>query len=381
MGKIEFCNLRTINRPFDTSIREGLESILDSGRFIGGSHVLQLEKNLASTIGTEFAVGTGNGLDALKLALKALVLNGFLKEGDKILVPANTYIASVLAIIQARLRPVPADIDPCTMNVTADTLERSMEPGVKAVMLVHLYGRAAWDSDIKQWVKRHNMVVVEDNAQAIGAMADCTGLSGESAMTGALGHAAAFSFYPTKNIGAIGDGGAVTTGIPEIASTVKALANYGSDRRFHNIFIGYNSRLDPIQAMAVNIKLPWLDTINTSRRSNAAILNDGIRNLFVEKPLFQQPGLSMVWHQYVVTIGNGRRDEFRDFLNNCGIETDVHYPMAVFDQPCLRNEFGANPNVNTARRLARSIVSLPVNQTLSAADMQYVASAVNEFGP
>lgn len=378
MHQIKISDLAAINAPYKEKIERKIAGIIDAGRFIGGPEVEALEKRLAGIVGTEYAIGTGNGLDALRMILFSLVIKGYLKKGDKVLVPANTYIASLLAVVHAGLVPVPVDVDERTMVITAETVEKAMTSEIKAIMPVHLYGRVAWDEDIKEIAERRGLIVIEDNAQAIGAKSSVTGLTGESRFTGALGHAGAFSFYPTKNIGALGDGGAVTTNLPDIAETVRALANYGSIERFRNVYIGYNSRLDPIQAGAVSIKLEDLRKVCERRQENARRLNEGIKAGYTITPPLGHDD-SMVWHQYVVTLEEDRRDLFRKLLAEAGVETDIHYPLSPFLQPCFNNDYVGTVSSMTAAKLSKKIVSLPVNETISEEEIHYICSVINSI--
>lgn len=382
LREIEFCNLAAINAPYFDAIERRWSEVLRKGRYIGGPTVKELEKELSIHTGTEYAVGTGNGLDALTLILKASIIEGSLKPGDHVLVPANTYIASILAVVHAGLHPVPVDIDPRTMVVTAQTIEQKITPQVKALMTVHLYGRAAWDNDIRTICHNNGLVVIEDNAQAIGARAEAPGLYSSSNVTGALGDAAAFSFYPTKNIGAIGDGGAVTTSMFGMARTVRALANYGSDKRFQNKWLGHNSRLDPLQAVAVSCKLPDMDNVNCRRRKNAALLSSLLQSHYLTPPPCREDDLSMVWHQYVVTLAPGvNRDDFMTHMSGHGVQTDIHYPVSAFLQPCFKGRYDSEVSRYAAADICRRIVSLPVNQTLGEDDMHHIAQAANSYKP
>ncbi|MDE6287732.1 MAG: DegT/DnrJ/EryC1/StrS family aminotransferase, partial [Muribaculaceae bacterium] len=262
-------------------LRQVAGDIINSGRYIGGPVIETFEKSLAADTGTAFAVGTANGLDALRLIIRGYIELGRLKEGDEIIVPANTYIASVLAVTDCGLTPVPVEPRLDTLNLDTELVEKAITPATRAIMTVHLYGRACYDNVLADVAKRNNLLVIEDNAQAIGARSRIDGRR-----TGSLGHAAAFSFYPTKNVGALGDAGAVTTDDAELAAAVRALANYGSDRRYHNIYRGLNSRLDPLQAAFLNIKLPHLDEENSRRAAIAEVYEREINNPAILKPLY-----------------------------------------------------------------------------------------------
>ena len=253
-----FLDLATVNAPYADELRRAALRVVDSGRYIGGCEVEAFEAALARNTGVPYAVGVSNGLDALRLIFRACIELGRLRLGDGVIVPANTYIASVLAVTDCGLTPVFVEPDERTLNLDTSLVEKALDENVKAILTVHLYGRACYDSTLADVARRYGLIVVEDNAQAIGADASVASPAG-TYRTGSLGDAAAFSFYPTKNVGALGDAGAVTTRDPEIANVVRALANYGSDRRYHNIYEGFNCRLDPILAAFLNIKLKYID--------------------------------------------------------------------------------------------------------------------------
>ncbi len=366
-----FLDLKTVNAPFAAQIDEAMLRVSASGRYIGGPEVKAFEEGLAESCGATYCVSTANGLDALRLIFRAYIEMGVMSPGDEVIVPANTYIASVLAVTDCGLVPVFAEPDPRTMNLDTARLEEYLTPRTRAVMTVHLYGRTCFDERLQTFADRYNLKIVEDNAQAIGATT-ADGLR----RTGSLGDAAAFSFYPTKNIGALGDAGAVTTSDRQLADAVRALANYGSDLRYHNIYCGLNSRLDPLQAAILNVKLPHIDTENDIHRRIAAVYDSRITNPAVIKPLYTDDR-SSVWHQYVVQTDC--RDEFRDFLAAHGVETDVHYPLAPFDQPCYADRY--RPDCPIARRLAETVVSLPITRCTSESDAAEIAEIINLFSP
>lgn len=369
--KYTFLDLKTVNAPFIAQINEAMKRVVDSGRYIGGPEVAEFETVLATSCGASHCIGVGNGLDALRLILRAYIELGIMKVGDEVIVPANTYIASVLAVSDNGLVPVFAEADTRTMNLDTSRLEEYLTPRTRAVMTVHLYGRTCYDDNLKKFADAHNLKIIEDNAQAIGATT-ADGLR----RTGALGDAAGFSFYPTKNIGALGDAGAVTTSDPELAKAVRAIANYGSDRTYHNIYCGVNSRLDPIQAAIISAKLPYIDQENTLRRKIAGIYENEIDNPAVIKPLFADD-FSSVWHQYVIQTDN--RADFRQFLADKGVETAIHYPLAPFDQPCYAKIY--QPERPVARKLAASVVSLPVSRCTSENDAHEIAAIINLYKP
>ena len=374
MIKYPFLNLGIVNEPYREALIDASRRVIESGRYIGGTEVECLEKEMSDMVGTEYAVAVSNGLDALRLTLRAMIQLGQLRYGDGVIVAANTYIASVLAIIDAGLAPVLVDPDPDTMNLSAEGVDRAMKPSVKAVMPVHLYGRVAWSGDIRDIVERHNLMVVEDCAQSIGAIASEKGLGG-STHAGALGHAGAFSFYPTKNIGALGDAGIITTSSAELANAIRALANYGSDRRYHNIYTGFNCRMDPIQAAMLRVKLPHTTHENADRFARALAYSRTISNPLVEKPLMSSAVTDCVWHQYVIKILNGKRDAFRQQLLAHGVETDIHYATPPHMQPCLASL--AHSCLPVTERLASQVLSLPIARGTSVKEASEIAEIIN----
>lgn len=375
-NKVEFLNLALENQPFEDELKKAAARVIESGRYIGGKEVALLEKDLCSKFKSEFAVGVASGLDALTLGLRAAIITGYLKKGDKVMLPANTYIASFLAITHAGLIPFPVDPDEKTMNLSGEIIEQNLTPEIKAIMPVHLYGRVAWDNKTAQIAKKHNLFIIEDAAQSIGARAKAIGLFG-SYYAGALGHIGALSFYPTKNIGALGDAGAVLTPIPEIAEAVKALGNYGSLKRYDNIYQGFNSRLDPIQAAFIRVKLNHLSHLNADRFANVVAYNNTITNPLITKPLIDPALTDNVWHQYVIRCKN--RDELRNFLKANGVETDIHYPVPPHLQPCYKNQF-KDYNLPLTEKLAKEILSLPVAPaTINVKTASDVGRLINKF--
>lgn len=372
--RYEFLNLGRVNEPYMSEIERAVGRVLASGRYIGGSENDAFEHLLATmTGGGREAVGVSNGLDALRLIFRGYMALGRLKAGDEVIVPANTYIASVLAVTDAGLRPVLADPDPQTMNLSAEGLEKALSPRTRAVLTVHLYGRPAWDAEMEEIARRHGLIVVEDNAQAIGAV------SPEGITTGALGDAAAFSFYPTKNIGALGDAGAVTTSDAALARTVRALANYGSTERYRNEYAGFNCRLDPIQAAVLRVKLPYLEDENRRRRELAGVYLSEIRHPGIILPEAPARG-THVWHQFVVRTARGERDAFRSYLASEGVQTDIHYPTPPHRQPCYAGLFGEE-SFPVADELSATAVSLPVSSCTSPEDARAISAIINRYRP
>ena len=361
-----FLDLRTVNEPLMAELKAAANRVIESGRYVGGSECAAFEDELKGVAGTRFAVGVSNGLDALRLIFKSYIETGRLAPGDEVLVPANTYIASVLAVTDAGLTPVFVDASCRTLNMDTSLIDRAVTPRTRAILTVHLYGRPCYDRALADAAERHNLIVVEDNAQAIGAV------NSDGRPTGGLGDAAAFSFYPTKNIGALGDAGAVTTNDEQLAATVRALANYGSEKRYENIYCGYNCRLDPIQAAFLCVKLPYLEAENERRRALAGIYDAEIRNSLLTKPEFNA---GSVWHQYVVCAPE--RDRFRTYLADNGVGTDVNYPTPPHRQPCYDRY--AHLSLPVAEELSRMVVCLPVSACTSTADAREISHIINQF--
>lgn len=366
-----FLDLRDTIAPYRDEIVSAITDVVDSGRFVGGPVCEAFENELAVLAGVPYCVGVSNGLDALRLIFRAYIELGKLQPGDEIIVPANTYIASVLAVTDMGLTPVFVEPDPRTLNLDWHKAEAAVTPRTRAILTVHLYGRIAWDAGIAERLRNRGILIVEDNAQAIGAV------SAEGIASGALGDAAAFSFYPTKNIGALGDAGAVTTRHKELADMVRALANYGSDRRYHNIVEGYNCRLDPVQAAALRVRLAHIADENRHRQVIARIYLDNIKNPLITLPC--QPchsSTDMVWHQFVVQVED--RTRFTDFLDANGIGWDIHYAVPPHRQPCYTRYSGLELPITD--NIAETVVSLPIAASTSPYDARAIASILNSYG-
>lgn len=332
-----------------------------------------MEQELCNSCNNSYCATVSNGLDALRLIFKAYILSERLQKGDEIIVQANTYIASILAITDNDLTPILAEPEESTFNLNSNEIEKLITPKTKAILVVHLYGTPCWNEDIKRIARQHNLLIIEDNAQAIGAEASSSGINSESKITGALGDAAAFSFYPTKNIGALGDAGAVTSHDKKIIDIVKALANYGSDTRYHNIYQGYNCRMDEIQAAFLRVKLRHLNEEINQRQSIAQIYNDTISNPLVLTPTIFAD-MTQVWHQYVIRCN--KRDKLKQYLLDNGIASDIHYATPPHKQPCYENILkGEYP---TTERLANEILSLPIG-SINVEQAREIAKTINKF--
>lgn len=367
---LPFQDLKLTNTPRMEEYVAAATRVLRSGRYIGGEEVEAFARELAELLGAAYCVPVSNGLDALRLIFRAYIELGRLQPGDEVIIPANTFIASFLAVTDCGLTAVAADVDPSTFCLDFSRLPLS--PRTRAVLPVHLYGRPCWDPEAVSDLREQDILVVEDAAQAIGASAG-------SLMAGNLGDAAAFSFYPAKNIGAFGDAGAVVTSDPDLARTVKALANYGSLQKYHHELCGLNCRMDPLQAALLRVKLPHVEEITRQRNARAALYSELITNLDITLPSPSQPGTTSAWHQYVVR--HPRRDALRRYLEEHGVMTEIHYPVPCHRQPCC----ASHPllrvpaeGVPTAEELAREILSLPIAD-VSEEEIARISALLNEF--
>lgn len=373
MKKYPFLDLALSNSPLIDDLKAAACDVIESGRYLHGTQTELLEEEIAQLCQVRHCVGVSNGLDALRLILRAYKEMGIMHDGDEVIVQANTYVASVLAISENGLIPVLCDISEHTMNMDSSLLEGLITPRTRAIMPVHLYGKPCWDNELMRVAREHGLRIIEDNAQAIGAASDTVGLNG-TFITGGLGDAAGISFYPTKNLGALGDGGAVVTNDDTLAATVKALANYGSDRRYHNIYMGYNCRLDEIQAAMLRVKLRYLEQENSTRNAVARAYCDSIDNPRVKVPCVFND-IKQTWHQYVVRVEG--REGFRAFLDEHGIGTDIHYATPSHKQPCYVGlEHAPLP---VTERLADEIVSLPIAHPITPDDARAIAEVINRY--
>jgi dTDP-4-amino-4,6-dideoxygalactose transaminase len=360
---IPFLDLKRSNETHQDAIRAATNRVLQSGWYILGQEVTAFEQAFAHYCGTRHCIGVANGLDALTLVLKAWAF----EPGSEVIVPSNAYIASVMSVTLAGLTPVFVEPDPNTYLLDPTRIEMAVTARTKAILPVHLYGRCCAMTAINAVADTYGLLVLEDAAQAHGAWHD-----GQRA--GALGHAAGWSFYPSKNLGALGDAGAITTNDDALANRLRALRNYGSAQKYVNDYVGVNSRLDELQAAILSAKLPRLDEENQRRQVLAMAYLNGIRNPRVCLPPADQVGLD-VWHLFVVR--HPRRDLFRSRLREQGIATDVHYPIAPHHQRAY-HPFG-HMSLPISEQLHREVVSLPLNPTLTDEDVAYIIDTINSM--
>ena len=373
MKQYPFLDLALANGPYMDELKAAACEVIERGRYLHSTQTEQFEEEIAALCEARHCVSVSNGLDALRLILRAYKEMGIMRDGDEVIVPANTYVASVLAISDNGLVPVLCDPREDTMNLDSSLLESLITPRTRAIMPVHLYGTPCWDTALMQAARDHGLRIIEDNAQAIGAKSNIAGLNG-TFITGGLGDAAGISFYPTKNLGALGDGGAVVTNDDALATTARALANYGSDRRYHNIYPGYNCRLDEIQAAMLRVKLRYLEKENETRAAVARAYHDAIDNPRVKAPVIFEE-LKQIWHQFVVRVEN--RDAFRAHLADNGVGTDIHYATPPHRQPCYHQL--AHGPLPVTERLAGEVVSLPIAHPITTDDARAIASIINRF--
>jgi dTDP-4-amino-4,6-dideoxygalactose transaminase len=366
-SSVPFLDLRAANARHREEMLAAIARVVDSGRYILGPEVEAFEQAFASYCGSPHCVGVANGLDALTLILRAYREMGRLRPGDQVIVPANTYIASILAVSDNDLEPVPVEPDPRTFGIDADGVAAALTARTRAVMTVHLYGRIAYDERLADLAARRGLVVIEDGAQSCGAV-------WRGRRSGSLGDAAGHSFFPSKTLGALGDAGAVTTGDPELAEMVRILRHYGSRVKYRNERKGRNSRLDEIQAAILRVKLEHLDAENARRREIARAYGQRIRNPKLTLPELVLDG-SHVWHLYTVRAAD--RDGLQAHLERHGVETLVHYPVAPHRQPAYRE--WSDRSYPISEEIHATILSLPLDITASDADVERVVAACNAF--
>lgn len=366
---IKFLDLQKINSQYKDELKSVASEIIDSGWYLLGNRVSTFETSLSNYIGTKHAIACANGLDALRLIFRSYIEMGIMQAGDEVIVPANTYIASILAITDNGLIPVLVEPNEYSFNLDIGLVEEAITKQTKAILLVHLYGQVSFDVNIKGIVDKYNLKIIEDNAQAIGA-------NYRNLKTGNLGDASGFSFYPGKNLGALGDSGAITTNNDELARVVRAIANYGSEEKYKNEFSGLNSRMDEIQAGFLSVKLKYIDKENARRREIAMLYRSNITNNKIILPqVVSSDESSHVWHLFVLRTKERKR--FQKYLQDNGVQTLVHYPIPPHKQKCYKSM--NNQTYVLTEQIHNEVISLPISPVMTNEEVKKVIDLINEF--
>lgn len=364
---IPFLSLKEVTGLHGEEIKAAIMRVVDSGWYLLGEEVSNFESEYSSYIGTKHCIGCANGLDSLIWIFRAYKELGIMSDGDEVIVPAHTYIATILAITENNLKPVLVEPQIETFEIDDELIEAKITDRTKAICIVHLYGRCAYTDKIGTLCKKYNLKLIEDNAQAHGCK------FGEM-RTGSLGDAAGHSFYPGKNLGALGDGGAVTTNDDQLAEVIRALANYGSQKKYENLFCGRNSRLDEVQAAVLRVKLNHLDKDNQKRQKVAQLYNQSIRNPLIVLPKFMEDNQN-VYHIFPILCC--QRDMLINYLDKCGVHTLIHYPIPPHKQECY-TQCGYG-NMPITEKIAQQELSMPMSPYLSLDDVEYIVEKLNKW--
>ena len=371
---IPFLSLKDVTALHRAEIIEAVNRVVNGGWYLQGKENEKFENDYSDFIGTKYTVGCANGLDALIWIFRAYIEMGVMQPGDDVIVPANTYIATILAITENGLKPVLVEPKLNTLEIDDDLIEAAITPKTKAIVIVHLYGRNAYTDKIGALCKKYDLKLVEDNAQAHG----CKHTDGR--VTGSIGDAAGHSFYPGKNLGALGDGGAVTTNDPELAAAVRALANYGSEKKYVFKYAGRNSRLDEIQAAVLDVKLKYLVKDNAHRKKVAHYYYENINNPLISMPDLL-PDEQNVYHLFPILVAGGKRDALHDYLEQNGVGTVIHYPIAPHKQECYLKADWNMPQLSLpiTERLADEELSLPIGPSIPIMNVFEIVRLINSF--
>ncbi len=371
---IPFLSLKDVTALHGAEINEAVTRVVNGGWYLQGKENEKFEENYAKFIGSNYCIGCANGLDALIWIFRSYIEMGVMQPGDEVIVPANTYIATILAITENGLKPVLVEPKLNTLEIDDDLIEAAITPQTKAITIVHLYGRNAYTNKIGSLCKEYNLKLVEDNAQAHG----CKHTDGR--LTGSIGDAAGHSFYPGKNLGALGDGGAVTTNDSELAAAVRALANYGSQKKYVFKYTGRNSRLDEIQAAVLDVKLKYLVEDNAHRKEVAHYYYEHINNPLITMPDLL-PDEQNAYHLFPILVADGKRDALHDYLEAKGVGTVCHYPIAPHKQECYAKEVWNVPQLSLpiTERLADEELSLPIGPAITIEEVKAIVELINRF--
>jgi dTDP-4-amino-4,6-dideoxygalactose transaminase len=364
---IKFLDLYKINSQYEQELKDAASRVIDSGWYLMGKELETFEQSYATFCNVKFALGVANGLDALRLIFRGYIEMGVMCKGDEVIVPANTYIASVLAITDNDLIPVFVEPNLETYNLDSNKIEAAITDKTKAILTVHLYGQNSIDDQMLQICSKHNLKLIEDGAQSHGA-------KWNNKISGGIGDAAGHSFYPGKNLGALGDAGAVTTNDKDLARTISAIRNYGSEKKYENIYKGLNSRLDEIQAAFLNVKLKYIQVDIDNRRKVAAYYLSNIKNKKIILPIVLEDQ-GHVWHLFVIRTKN--RDEFQKYLLDKGVQTLIHYPIPIHHQKAY-SDF-KHLELPITELIHKEIISLPLSAVNSLSDLRTVVNAINNY--
>ena len=368
---IPFLSLKEVTGLHEAEIQEAVKRVVENGWYLQGAENERFEGDYASFIGSKFCVGCANGLDALIWIFRAYIELGVMAPGDEVIVPANTYIATILAITENGLKPVLVDARADTLEIDDALIESAITPRTRAICIVHLYGRCAYTDRIGALCSKYGLKLIEDNAQAHGCF------TADGRRTGSIGDAAGHSFYPGKNLGALGDGGAVTTNDPDLAAAVRTLANYGSSAKYVFKYTGRNSRLDEIQAAVLDVKLKHLDADNEHRKAVAAMYYDGIKNPQISLPE-RLPDAQNVYHLFPILCS--KRDELQAYLKENGVETLIHYPIPPHKQECYASApWNIGLQLPVTEQIAAQELSLPIGPAIKPEDVSYIIEVINSF--
>ena len=362
---MKYLDLKQANALYKEEMRQAIDRVLQCGWYLKGEATRKFEEEYANYIGTRYCIGCGNGLDALSLILRAYKIMGVMQDGDEIVVPANTFIASILAITENNLKPVLVEPDVQTQQINDSLIEKVISDRTKAIMIVHLYGRCAYTERIGEICHRYNLKLIEDNAQAHGCLF-------ETKHTGSLGDAAGHSFYPGKNLGALGDAGAVTTDDVQLSEIIRAIGNYGSNQKYVHDYLGRNSRMDELQASVLSVKLRYLDWANMRRKEIAEEYINKVKHPDINISLCNRDS---VWH--IFPIFSKRRDSLQQYLLDHGVETQIHYPVPPHRQHCYSS--WNSLSLPITEQLSREELSLPCHQAMTGEDVNGIVTLLNSF--
>lgn len=371
--QIEMVDLKSQYNKIKTEIDEAVISCISSTSFINGPEVKKLQNNLEKYLGVKHVIPCANGTDSLQIAMMALGL----KVGDEVICPAFTYVATAEVIGLLGLKPVMVDVDSKTFNLTASEVEKAITPKTKAIVPVHLYGQSCDMEPIMQLAKKHNLFVIEDNAQAIGA--EYTYSDGTTAKTGTIGHIGSTSFFPSKNLGCYGDGGALMTNDDDLAKKMRMIANHGQEKKYYHKVLGCNSRLDTIQAAILNIKLYYLDQYSTARNKMASYYDEAFYTIEELEVPVRQHNSTHVFHQYTMKVKNGKRNKLQKYLSEKGIPSMIYYPLPLYKQEAFKQFVSSDFVLPTSIELCDQVLSLPIHTEMDSDHINFICDSVKLF--